>query len=891
VYTRAQRTHRDAPQQQEHEEAPTPTGSQLVVGAADDRYEREADRVAAEVVGRLAQPAAPAASGAAVAETPPLAVQRRSSSADAAASVDTVGAEGGSMPASVEHEIQSARSGGRELDPGTRQPMERAFGADFGSVRVHSGSQSTALNDSLQAKAFTVGSDIFFRGAVPDVGTRDGQELLAHELAHTVQQGGGSPAIQRWSFGKKDKPVSSQKAAKEQEAIEKKRLAAERKIGTAQREQMMQTVGNDPSALATLNEAFLKALDDESKLKLSLIKGGMDPDEAETQAYQQTWMNAAPNLRAIRPMRETRGEKLMSLTVEMRTDIAATKSSEKQVKNSRGLVVSKGVEDLMVKELEMVEQLVADGEPRARAEKIANTKIWAAADKDVVKKRPAVGSKSEAAGYEAARKRSKLAVKKGEGVDVLGTIGSVGSGIMSVTSPIGTAVKMGFNDGNKSTLSQGEMGGGGVESISNMITGVLSSIVGIRDFVVLVNDLINQPSVDYNDVGEAVKAALDELGQMSKNVTLAMKIASSLSESALASLAGVIPIVDVITNSIGIAAGISESVPNAMRYGSNIGDIYLARGHDRPELVLALKRLGQRNAQLLEQSLYKTGTSVTKLSLAIAQLATGGADMGATSALKLVVTGIDAVHSFGHLIADNVFAVQAKGARKAIIGRGEGTAEDLLRRDAGFAVDALLAAATKGDKKTQALARGALKDSYGVKIDKGDVAELSAAHDRILKILKESSDPKTTLDKMKDGVASIKEKASGMSDQAADVSTLAQARNEKDGGTRGFFWKMKMWFKTDSAIARRIAAHNLDEGTDHKTSKQKGYVGKVSTGADPQITSPSLQDAFIKEMEGMSIAQLEKASKDMQRSQFERIVLSEALARKIKEEMKAKAGK
>ena len=888
MYTRAQRTHRTGSvQQQEREEAPAQAGGQLVVGAADDRYEREADRVAAEVIGRLAQPAAPGAESADPGTVaPPLAVQRRASSAD------TVGAEGGSMPASVEHEIQSARSGGSQLDTATREPMERAFGADFGAVRVHSGAQSTALNDSLQAKAFTVGSDIFFRGAVPDAGTRDGQELLAHELAHTVQQGGGSPAIQRWSFGKKDKPVSSQDAAKQQEAIEKKRLASERIVGDAQRNQMKESVGNDPQALIKLQDAFLKALDAESTLKMSLIKGGMDPEQAETQAYKQTWLDAAPSLRAVRPMRETRGEKLMSQTVEMRTDINATKSSEQQVKDSRGLVVSRAVEDLMVKELEMVEQLVmVEGEPRSRAEKIAKTKIWGAADPKIVAKRPPAGSKSEAAGYEAASKRSKLVTKSGEGADVLGTIGSVGSGLMTGTSGIGTMVKTGLSDGNKKTLSQGEMGGGGVESISNMVTGVLSSIVGIRDFVVLVNDLINQPSVDFNDVGEAIKAALGELGQMNKNVSLAMKIASSLSESALASLAGVIPIVDVISNSIAVAGGISESVPNAMRYGSNLGDIYLARGQDRPELVLALKRLGQRNAQLLEQSLYKTGSAVTKLSLGIAQLATGGADMGATSALKLVVMGIDAAHSFGHLIADNVFAVQAKGARKDIVGRGEGTAEALLRRDAGFAIDALLAAATKGDKKTQALARGALQDSYGVKIDKGDVAEVSAAHDRILKILQESGDPKTTLDKLKGGVATIKTKAAGMSDQAADVSTLASARNEADGGERGFFWKMKMWFKSDAAIARRIAAHNLDEGTDHKTAKKKKSAGKVSTGADPGITSPKLQDEFIKEMDGMSVAELEKASKDMKRSQFERIVLSEALGRKIKEEMKAKAKK
>ena len=885
VYTMAQRKHgTEEVQQHEHEDAPT---GQLVVGAADDRYEREADQVAAEVINRLAQPAAPAVeSSAPSAAAPPLAVQRRASSAD------TVGAEGGSMPASVENEIQSARSGGSQMDASTREPMERAFGVDFGSVRIHSGSQSASLNESLQAKAFTVGSDIFFSGEVPDTDNRAGQQLMAHELAHTVQQGGGSPAIQRWSpFAKKDKAVKPQELAKEQEAVEKKRLAAERIVGDAQRSQMMQSVGNDPKALATLTNAFLKALDAESALKLTLIKGGMDVDQAETRAYQQTWLDAAPNLRAIRPMRETRGEKLMSMTMELRTDQAAVKSSEKSVKDSRGLVVSRDVEDLMVKELELVEQLVAKGEPRSRAEKLAGVKIWGDADPKIVAKRPPMGSKSREAGYEAARKRSKLVVAPGEGTDVIGTIGSIGSGAMGVTSKVGTAFKTGYSDGNKKTLSQGEMGGGGVESISNMVTGVLSSVVGIRDFVVLVNTLINQPSVDFNDVGEAIKAALGEIGKLNQNVSLAMKIASSLSESALASLVGVIPIVDVISNSIAVAGGIAESVPNAMRYGSNLGDIYLARGNDRPELVLALKRLGQRNAQLLEQSLYKTGSAVTKLTLGIAQLASGGADMGATTALKLVVTGIDAAHSFGHLIADNVFAVQAKGARKDIAGRGEGTAEALLRRDAGFAVDALLAAATKGDKKTQALARGALKDSYGVKIDKGDAAEISAAHDRILKILQESGDPKTTLDKLKGGIDTIKSKAAGMSDQSADVATLAAARNEKDGGERGFFWKMKMWFKSDSAIARRLAAHNLDEGTNHTTSKQKKNAGKVSTGADPMITSPSLEDAFIKEMEGMTVAQLEKASKDPKRSQFERIVLSEALGRKIKDEMSAKAKK
>jgi hypothetical protein len=55
--------------------------------------------------------------------------------------------------------------------------------------RIGAGPASTELNDRVQARAFTVGSEIVFRDAVPDGRTNQGQELLAHELAHTMQQG------------------------------------------------------------------------------------------------------------------------------------------------------------------------------------------------------------------------------------------------------------------------------------------------------------------------------------------------------------------------------------------------------------------------------------------------------------------------------------------------------------------------------------------------------------------------------------------------------------------------------------------------------------------------------------------------------------------------------
>jgi hypothetical protein len=115
------------------------------------------------------------------------AVQRDSAAAGA------TGAVGGPIGADLERSIDGARSGGSALDPAVRVQMEPAFGADFSGVRVHSDARSHQLNDSLQARAFTTGQDIFFRGGEYRPQSSEGKELLAHELTHVVQQNG--PAV------------------------------------------------------------------------------------------------------------------------------------------------------------------------------------------------------------------------------------------------------------------------------------------------------------------------------------------------------------------------------------------------------------------------------------------------------------------------------------------------------------------------------------------------------------------------------------------------------------------------------------------------------------------------------------------------------------------------
>lgn len=77
---------------------------------------------------------------------------------------------------------------GVPLDPGVRSDMEARFGADFDDVRIHDGPQANELAASADAKAYTVGNDVVFSAGRFDTKTNEGRHLLAHELAHVVQQ-------------------------------------------------------------------------------------------------------------------------------------------------------------------------------------------------------------------------------------------------------------------------------------------------------------------------------------------------------------------------------------------------------------------------------------------------------------------------------------------------------------------------------------------------------------------------------------------------------------------------------------------------------------------------------------------------------------------------------
>jgi len=88
--------------------------------------------------------------------------------------------------------INSARGGGQPLHAGTQTQMGEALGADLSGVRVHTSPEAHDLNQRLGAKAFTTGTDVFFRQGAYQPDASSGQELIAHELTHVVQQSTGA---------------------------------------------------------------------------------------------------------------------------------------------------------------------------------------------------------------------------------------------------------------------------------------------------------------------------------------------------------------------------------------------------------------------------------------------------------------------------------------------------------------------------------------------------------------------------------------------------------------------------------------------------------------------------------------------------------------------------
>jgi hypothetical protein len=126
---------------------------------------------------------------------------KREASKDEMAKRDTIAADGapsgdsGMAPAGFEGALgRATQSGGEPLSAPVRQHMESGYGHSFEGVRIYRDSSAASLADSIGARAFTLGSNVFFGAGQYQPHTPDGRRLIAHEVAHVVQNSDGRTA-------------------------------------------------------------------------------------------------------------------------------------------------------------------------------------------------------------------------------------------------------------------------------------------------------------------------------------------------------------------------------------------------------------------------------------------------------------------------------------------------------------------------------------------------------------------------------------------------------------------------------------------------------------------------------------------------------------------------
>ena len=168
----------------------------LRVGAPGDAYEREADRVADQILREGSE--APIAVSVAHASSrvqrqchcPDEELVQRKCQCQEEEELIQPKTSSGSLrhPSGLEARVDALRGSGRPLPTVVRRFFEPRFGHDFAAVRVHTGAAASEAANVVGARAFTVGNDLVFGGGEWSPGTDAGKHLLAHELTHVVQQ-------------------------------------------------------------------------------------------------------------------------------------------------------------------------------------------------------------------------------------------------------------------------------------------------------------------------------------------------------------------------------------------------------------------------------------------------------------------------------------------------------------------------------------------------------------------------------------------------------------------------------------------------------------------------------------------------------------------------------
>jgi hypothetical protein len=176
-------------------------------------------------------------------------------------------------------------SSGQPLDRPTQALMQSRLGHDFSDVRVHADGQATESAKSVNAHAYTVGTNVVFQADKYSPGTESGQKMLAHELTHVVQQKAGpvdgTPASGGISVSHPSDPFEQAAERNAEQAMSSNAPAAAPAMAT--QATSLQREGDDEEEVQTSSVQREAAGEEEETVQESAVQREAGEEEEEVQ--------------------------------------------------------------------------------------------------------------------------------------------------------------------------------------------------------------------------------------------------------------------------------------------------------------------------------------------------------------------------------------------------------------------------------------------------------------------------------------------------------------------------------------------------------------------------------------------------------------------------------
>jgi hypothetical protein len=191
----------------------------------------------------------------------------------------------GNLRDDISSSIQQSRGSGSSLPKELQTEVGRKLGHDFSNVRLHTDEKADKLSRTINARAFTIGSDIYFKGGVFAPSTREGRETLIHELTHVVQQSRSSASSGKLKLGSPHSAMEKEADTKGKQGSQSTLSASAGAVQRVEDEEEIQMQSEEEEIQMQSEEEEIQMQSEEEEIQMQSEEEEiqMQPEEEEIQ--------------------------------------------------------------------------------------------------------------------------------------------------------------------------------------------------------------------------------------------------------------------------------------------------------------------------------------------------------------------------------------------------------------------------------------------------------------------------------------------------------------------------------------------------------------------------------------------------------------------------------